>query len=54
MGDILPKAVDSLQRVNPSWEMDMITKEFIDKYNITDKQKSSNNRMTITFLGKSF
>ena len=36
------------------WKMDVITKGFIDKYNSTKKQKSSNNRITITFLGKSF
>lgn len=54
MGDILPRAVDSIRAINPSWKTNMITKEFIDKYNITKKQKSSNNRITITLLGKSF
>ena len=32
----------------------MITKEFIDHFNVTKKQKSRNNRITITLLGKSF
>ena len=54
MGDILPYAVDSIRAMNPSWKTEMITKEFIDKYNVTKKQKSRNNRITITLLGKSF
>ena len=54
MGDILPRAVDSIRVTNPLWKTDMITKEFIEKYNTTKKQKSSNNRITITMLGKSF
>ena len=54
MGYILPREVDSIRVINPTWKTDMITKEFIDKYNTTKKQKSSNNRITITMLGKSF
>ena len=35
MGDILPRAVDSIRAINTSWKTDMINKEFIDKYNVT-------------------
>lgn len=54
VGDILPSAVDSIRAINPSWKMDMITREFIDNYNTTKKQRSRNNRITVSFLGKSF
>ena len=54
VGDIMPKAIDSIRRVNNDWNFNMITPEFIDLHNNTPKKRTSNNRITITFLRKNF
>jgi len=54
VGDIMPRAVDSIRRVNKDWNFDMVTRDFINLHNSTPKKMSSNNRITITFLNKNF
>ena len=54
VGDIMPRAIDSIRRVDRNWEFNMITPDFIDLHNNTLKKRSSNNRITITFLRKNF
>ena len=54
VGDIMPRAIDSIRRVDRNWDFNMITPDFIDLHNNTLKKRSSNNRITITFLRKNF
>ena len=54
VGDIMPRAIDSIRRVDRNWDFNMITSDFIDLHNNTLKKRSSNNRITITFLRKNF
>ena len=53
-GDIMPRAIDSIRSVDRNWNFNMITSEFIDLHNNTPKKRSSNNRITITWLRKDF
>ena len=50
----MPRAIDSIRRVDRNWDFNMITPDFIDLHNNTLKKRSSNNRITITFLRKNF
>ena len=54
VGDIMPRAIDSIRLANKKWNSDMITPEFIDLHNNTSKKMSRNNRITITFLKENF
>ncbi len=54
VGDIMPRAIDSIRLANKKWNSDMITPEFIDRHNNTSKKMSRNNRITITFLKENF
>ena len=55
VGDIMPRAgIDSIRRVDRNWDFNMITRDFIDLHNNTVKKRSSNNRITITFLRKNY
>ena len=54
VGDIMPRAIDSIRRVDRNWDFNMITPDFINLHNNTLKKRSSNNRITITFLRKNF
>ncbi len=54
VGDIMPRAIDSIRRVDRNWDFNMITPDFIDLHNNTLEKRSSNNRITITFLRKNF
>ncbi len=54
VGDILPRAIDSIRSSDKTWKTDMITKDFIREHNNTPMKRSKNNRITITFLGSSF
>ena len=54
VGDIMPRAIDSIRLANKKWNSDMITPEFIDLHNNTSKKMSRNNRITITFLKDNF
>ena len=54
VGDIMPRAIDSIRLANKKWNSDMITPESIDLHNNTSKKMSRNNRITITFLKENF
>ena len=54
VGDIMPRALDSIRLANKVWNFDMITPELIDLHNNTSKKMSNNNRITITFLKENF
>ena len=50
LGDMLPRGLDSLRRVNPAWTLDSLDRDLIKKLNSSNKQKTNNNRIAITFL----
>ena len=49
LGDMLPRGIDTIKRAR-SWRIEELTPEFIKQLNLTEKQKKSNNRITMTFL----
>ena len=52
LGDMLPHGIDSIKRARSSgsWSIEELTPEFIKQLNLTEKQRKSNNRITMTFL----
>ena len=49
LGDMLPRGIDTIKRAR-SWSIEELTPEFIKELNVTEKQRKSNNRITMTFL----
>ena len=49
LGDMLPLGIDTIKKAR-SWKIEELTPEFIKQLNLTEKQRKSNNRITMTFL----
>ena len=50
LGDMLPRGIDSLKKARSYWSIEELTPELIKQLNLTEKQRKSNNRITMTFL----
>ena len=49
LGDMLPRGIDTIKRAR-SWRIEELTPELIKQLNLTEKQRKSNNRITMTLL----
>ena len=50
LGDMLPRGIDSLKKARSYWSIEELTPELIKQLNLTEKQRKSNNRITMTLL----
>ena len=49
LGDMLPRGIDTIKKTR-SWSIEELTPGFIKQSNLTEQQRKSNNRITMTFL----
>ena len=50
LGDMHPRGIDSLKKARSYWSIEELTPELIKQLNLTEKQRKSNNRITMTLL----